>query len=164
MRASVVGLCLAVALRGPGAVLAQSDPVNTEVVGQWDGFEGSYADVWGDGDYAYLGHFGDSAVHIVDISDPANPGPGVEYVLPPPNTSASAQDVKVADGLLFIGLGGNSEAGVHIVDVRDPSNPVGLVDIDISGFNFIHNVFYDNGFLYIMDSSAPRFDEPARIN
>ena len=136
----------------PGCICAP----NVAVVGQWDGFEGSYADVWGDGQFAYLGHFGDSAVHIVDISDPSNPGPGVEYVLPPPNTNASAQDVKVANGLLFIGLEGNSEAGVHIVDVRDPPNPVGLVDIDISGFNFIHNVFYDNGFLYLADSGSTR--------
>jgi len=128
----------------------------TEVtlIGAWDGFGGSYADIWGDGDFAYIGHFGSSSVSIVDISNPANPI-GIEYVLPPPNTSASAQDVKVGDGLLFIGLESGG-ASVHIVDVRDPANPVGLVDIDISGLTAIHNVFYDNGWLYIVDSSTPR--------
>ena len=80
---------------------------------------------------------------------------GIEYVLPPPNTSSSAQDVKVGDGLLFIGLEGGG-ASVHIVDVRDPANPVGLVDIDISGFTAIHNIFYDNGWLYMVDSSTTR--------
>ena len=126
--------------------------VPVTVVGQWDGYGGTYGDVWGDGDFAYIGHFGDSAVNIVDISDPAKPS-GIEYVLPPPNTNSSAQDLKVGDGLLFIGLGGGG-ASVHIVYVRDPWNPVGLVDIDISGFTSIHNLFYDNGWLYMVDSTT----------
>lgn len=131
--------------------------MNASLVGQWDGFSGSYADVWADGDFAYIAHFGSAEVDIVDISNPANPVHVQQYVLPPPNTGASAQDVKVGDGLLFIGLegGGNS---VHIVDVRDPTNPIALVDIAISGFTAIHNVFYHNGYLYIADSGSPRID------
>jgi hypothetical protein len=74
----------------------------------------------------------------------------------PPGAQGSAQDVKVADGLLFIGLEGGGSVGVHIVDVRDPTNPIGLVNIDISGFNAIHNTFYDNGYLYIVDSGSTR--------
>ena len=128
--------------------------VEVTLIGEWDGFGGSYADIWGDGDFAYIGHFGGSAVNIVNITDPANPV-GIEYALPPPNTSSSAQDVKVGDGLLFIGLGG-SGASVHIVDVRTPMSPVGLVDIDIAGLTSVHNVFYDNGWLYIVDSGTPR--------
>ncbi len=148
---------------GVGAALdaSRSDAVSmalggkeVTLIGQWDGFGGGYADIWGDGDFAYIGHFGGSAINIVDISNPASPI-GIEYVLPPPNTSASAQDVKVGDGLLFIALEGGG-ASVHIVDVRDPANPVGLVDIDIAGLTAIHNVFYDNGWLYIVDSSTPR--------
>ena len=64
-----------------GAALGQDKPVNATCVGQWDGLPGPYADVWGDGDFAYIGHFGDSAVHIVDISDPVNPV-AIEYELP----------------------------------------------------------------------------------
>ena len=137
------------------ASFGQSPPVNAELVGQWDGFAGAYADVWGDGNYAYLGSFGDSFVHIVDISDPSAPGPAVTYALPP-SAQGSAQDVKVGDGLLFIGLEGGGSVGVHIVDVRDPANPVGVVDIDIEGFNAIHNTFYDGGYLYIVDSGSTR--------
>lgn len=140
----------------PGVIQAQDPPVNAELVGQWDDFAGSYGDVWGDGNFAYIGGWGNANVFIIDISDPVNPGPAVQYVLPPPNTSASAQDVKVADGLLFVGLEGNSDAGVHIVDVRDPLKPAGLVDISIAGFNQIHNVFYDSGFLYFADSGSTR--------
>ncbi len=134
-------LWLNAAVAAPRSAASSMSLGGTEVtlIGDWDGFGGSYADVWGDGDFAYIGHFGDSAVNIVDITDPANPI-GMEYVLPPPNTFASAQDVKVGDGLLFIALEGDG-ASVHIVDVRDPGNPVGLVDIDISGLTAIHNVF-----------------------
>ncbi|MHC4428980.1 MAG: LVIVD repeat-containing protein, partial [Planctomycetota bacterium] len=130
-------------------------PFNAELIGTWDGFNGSYADVWADGQTAYLGQFGDAGVLIVDISDPANPS-GFEYQLPPPNQGASAQDVKVGDDLLFVALEGNNDASVHIVDVRDPMNPVAVVDIAISGFTHIHNTFYDNGFLYMADSSTTR--------
>ena len=129
--------------------------VNTSLVGHWDGSPNSYADVWAEGDYAYVAHFGDSAIDIVNISDPANPTQVMEYQLPAPNGGASAQDVKVGDGLLFIGLESSGNA-VHIVDVRDPENPVGLVDIAIAGFNSIHNVFYDQGYLYLVDSATPR--------
>ena len=99
----------------------QSPPVNAELVGQWDGFAGAYADVWGDGDYAYIGSWGDSFVQIVNISDTANPGPAVVYALPS-GAQGSAQDVKVGDDLLFIGLEGGGSVGVHIVDVRDPQS------------------------------------------
>ena len=67
---------------GPG-------PATVVERGQWDGFGGSYGDVWGDGNFAYIGHFGSSAVDIIDISDPDNPVLEITYTLPPPNTSAS---------------------------------------------------------------------------
>ena len=130
-------------------------PGTVTPVGQWDMFGGTYGDVWGDGDWAYVGHFGGAGVNIIDISDPADPV-GFEYMLPFPHTSASAQDIKVGDGLLFIGLESSGSGSVHIVDVRDPLSPVPVVDIIVSGFAAIHNVFYDNGFLYMADSGSTR--------
>ena len=130
-------------------------PFNAELIGQWSGLGGSNADVWGDGDFAYLAGFGESKVGIVDVSDPANPV-GIVYQLPPPFQGASAQDVKVGDGLLFVGLGSTNEGSAHIVDVRDPMNPVALVDVIVSGFTGIHNLFYDSGFLYLTTSGATR--------
>ena len=150
-RFGLVGL---LALTGPA--MAQNDPVNAELVGQWNGFGGTYADVWGDGDYAYVAHFHHHGVHIVDISDPQNPV-AIEYLLPPPNDTASAQDVKVADGLMFIGIEGEGgEQTAHVVDVRDPTNPLPVVTIDIDGYRSIHNIFYDNGYLYLADSNSTR--------
>ncbi|MFQ5414585.1 MAG: LVIVD repeat-containing protein [Phycisphaerae bacterium] len=134
---------------------AHAGGVNATLVGHWDEFNGSYGDVWADGDYAYVGHWGSAGVDIIDISDPTQPFRVAAYLLPPPNTTASAQDVKVAAGLLFIALEGAGNS-VHIVDVRDPANPAGLVDIAIAGFTAIHNVFYDGGFLYMADSGTPR--------
>lgn len=151
-----IGLLSILCLCSDRTVIAgDNDPVNAEFVGAWDGFGGTYADIWGDGDYAYIGHFGHHGVHIIDISDPTAPSSVGEYLLPPPDDNASAQDVKVADGLMFIGIEAG-ERSVHIVDVRDPLNPLPLTTIDIDGYGSIHNVFYDNGYLYIADSNSTR--------
>ncbi|MEE9293904.1 MAG: hypothetical protein V3W34_02920 [Phycisphaerae bacterium] len=144
VRVAVIGL-LAICGRVCGG---DNPPFNAELIGQWNGLGSSYGDVWGDGDIAYLGGFGSSKVGIVDISDPANPV-GIVYQLPPPFQGASAQDVKVGDGLLFICLESTNEGSTHIVDVRDPMNPVALVDVIIPSFTSPHNLFYDNGFLYL---------------
>ena len=32
-----------------------------------------YSDIWGEGDYAYLGAYSGRKVSILDVSDPANP-------------------------------------------------------------------------------------------
>ena len=148
---AVIGL---LAICGP-TFGGNNPPFNAELIGQWNGLGSSYGDVWGDGDTAYLGGFGSAKVGIVDISDPTAPK-GFVYQLPGPLQDASAQDVKVGDGLLFIGLESTNAGSAHIVDVRDPMNPVALVDVNISGFTFIHNLFYDNGFLYMADSGSTR--------
>ncbi|MBI3464200.1 MAG: hypothetical protein HY000_14260 [Planctomycetes bacterium] len=45
-----------------------------QLVGQWNGHDHDYADVSGEGNYAYLGHVAaGGGVDIIDISDPANP-------------------------------------------------------------------------------------------
>jgi len=138
--------------------MAQDPPVNASLVGQWDGFDGVYADVWGDGDYAVVAHFFDAGVHVIDISDPANPVPAGgdgEYRIPSPSEFASAQDVKIGDDLLFIALEADGNRSVDIVDFRDPSNPTHVVFIDVAGQSQPHNLFYDNGYLYIVNSSTP---------
>ena len=141
-------LVLSVGARG-----GQSDPVNAELIGQWDGFSGSYGDVWGDDGYAFIGHFGDRGVHVINIRDPANPFDVAQYLLSDPE--ASAQDVKVSGDLMFVGVESGTES-VHVVDIRDPADPIHVVTIDIPGYEAIHNVFYAAGYLYIADSSTNR--------
>ncbi|MEE9128934.1 MAG: hypothetical protein V3T84_02880 [Phycisphaerales bacterium] len=149
-RVAVVGL-LAICGQVCGG---DNPPFNAELIGQWNGLGSSYGEVWGDGDIAYLGGFGSSRVGIVDISDPTNPI-GMVYQLPPPFQGASAQDIKVGDGLLFVCLESTDKGSTHIVDVRDPMNPVALVDVIIPDFTSPHNIFYDNGFLYLAGNGSP---------
>ena len=62
---------------------------NTALVGQWNGGAPD-ADIWAEGEYAYMGQFGQSAVSIIDISVPGSPSLAVEYQLPAPWAGASA--------------------------------------------------------------------------
>ncbi len=136
---------------------AQDPPINTVLVGTWDGHGGAYADIWGDGDYAYIGHYGDAGVHILDISNASVPTVAAHYRVASPNNSASAQDVKVHNGLMFIGLESGSPDQAEIVDVRNPNSPELLSTISLSNFSSsIHNLFYDNGYLYMVDSRNPQ--------
>ena len=95
-------------------------PVELGLMGQWNEASSAYADVWGDGDIAYVGQFGpiNAGVHFFDVSDPTNPVRFLEWQVPAPNQFASPQDIKVGDGLLFIALDADPNDGVEIVDVR----------------------------------------------
>ncbi len=136
-----------------GAAFAQEAPFNVTEVGNFDQPGQLYADVWGDGHFAYLAHFGQRVVDIVDITDPQNPVLAATYDTGVP--AASAQDVKVHDGLMFVGLEGVSP-GCQIVDVRDPFAPVKLTDVTV--LSAVHNVFYDQGWLYLVDSGQTLID------
>lgn len=157
--ALAVSLCLVV-----GLAAAQDPPQGSSLVGSWDGSAGEYADVWGDGDYAYVARFGTPRVHIIDISDPSSPVQVAVFVAPDEiaprlhgELSGSAQDVKVADGLMFVGLEQAPGIGfvgrTVIADVRDPTNPVALTVVDTMDAVGVHNVFYADGYLYQVDSA-----------
>jgi hypothetical protein len=154
------------------------------VVGQLDlGLPGeNVTDVWAHGNYAYLGTFDDivcsldfTGVHIVDISDPANPAK-VGFVPAKPGTRNN--DVKVAsidtrhfNGEILVasnepcgspfnprlnsnGLGSPpGQGGVAIWDVTNPTKPRALKH------NFlefgVHNTFLyqqgDNAYMLVVD-------------
>lgn len=129
-------------------------------VGRWDLYDGLYADVWADErNFVYLPNWGSDGnparVHILDINDPTNPQLINTAFIPLPNDNASPQDVKVADGLLFVALEADANDGVAIVDVRDPANAnlLATVTLPLPGFEAIHNVFIDSGFLYLMSGA-----------
>ncbi len=126
-----------------------------DFVSEWDQDSGSYADIWAEGDTVYVAQFGDNKVHFIDISDPNTPDRFLEWAVASPNMFASAQDVKVGDGLLFIGLSGEGGDSVEVVDVRDPFNPQHVTWIRISGYTSVHNTFYRDGFLYLANSFTP---------
>ena len=157
LRRSAAALLLAFPFAA--ATRAADPPFNTSLVGSIAPGTPDYADVWGDGQYVYLGRFFQNAVDIVDISNPASPVDLGTYTVPSPNTGASAQDLKVAplngQDLLFVGLEFNDPHGVQIVDISNPASPVLLTNIDTEPGNFeeIHNVFIEDEWLY-MDNSA----------
>ena len=129
-------------------------PLNVEVVANWDGHAPDYtaADHWADErGYAYVCNRHGATIDIMDISDPSNPTLVTTYEVPPPNNFANAKEVKVHDGLMFIGLDDDGRDGAQIVDVRDPANPQLLVNINVPGYPDVHNLFYDSGYLYLTD-------------
>jgi hypothetical protein len=134
-------------------------PLNVHVVANWDEHPVNYtaADVWADDlGYAYVCNRTGASIDIMDISDPASPFLETTYVVGPPNNFANAKEVKVADGFMFIGLDDDGNDGVEIVDVRDPAAPQFFATIRVSGFEDVHNLFYDKGFLYLANSRDPR--------
>ena len=137
------------------SAFAQDPALNATLVGTYDEFGSTYADVWGEGNIAYIGRFGQAEIDIIDISNPTNPVLLANYALPSPDNNSSAQDLRAGDGLLFIASESGGANGVHIVDVRNPSNPIlrTTVDTEPGNYEFIHNVFYDNGWLYLCNSS-----------
>lgn len=152
------GHAMAAVLWFTSATFAQIPPENVHVVANWDEHPPSYlaADVWADDrGYAYVANRTGATIDIMDVSDPANPTLITIYQVPPPNNNANAKDVKVHNELMFIGLDDDGWDGAQIVSVHDPADPQFLVNITIPDFEDIHNLFYDSGYLYLVDSRDP---------
>ncbi len=122
------------------------------------------ADVWADGNIVFQGQAGatarsgnpglDNGVHFFDISTPDTLEHILEWKVPGDSGFEAAEDVKAADGCLFISLFGGGNAGVEIVDVRDPFAPSHLSFITIPGFEDVKNSFYDSGYLYLANGTT----------
>ena len=145
----VFGLLCAWGL-GPGTARGQA----IELVAQLDPYPGAnrYADVWGEGDYAYIGSFQGSGVGIIDISDPETPVLVTTYGS---GGGGQFKDIKVHGGIGY--FASDNGGGVHIVDLADPTTPVLLAQITSldGGYDDVHNVFYGNGYLYQADTATP---------
>ncbi len=124
--------------------VTQIEAAPLTLVKQLDPHDGSYTDVWGEGDFAYVGSRGDG-VAIFDISDPADAFLAAHY-LP---TTDGFWDVKVDNGIGYFARNGGG--GLHIVDLSDPANPSLLTILDSAnggGFDNIHNVSIGGIFLF----------------
>ncbi len=163
---AIVELGAAILLTLAPAAKAQDPPLSASLVGEWGGIGGEYGDVWGDGNYAYVCSFGAPRVHIIDISDPSAPFEAARFVAPDQIPArrglaqgGSAQDVKVAAGLMFVGVDASELPGSNgrtvIADVRDPANPIALTIVDTMDQLGVHNVFYAGGYLYQADTERP---------
>lgn len=79
------------ALALPAAGLAQNFGIKE--ISRWDGDEAPYADVWVDGDVAYIGHLWESRVNIIDISDRVAPRLLSTFQVPAPNEDGYAREL-----------------------------------------------------------------------
>ncbi|MEP7336802.1 MAG: hypothetical protein ABI977_03590, partial [Acidobacteriota bacterium] len=125
-----------------------------KLLGQLDPFDGGnrYADVWGEGNYAYLASFNGTGVMIIDISNPSAPKLA-GYYNDAPETGRFV-DVVVINGIGYFASEIN-RGGLRIVDVRDPAHPVLLsqINTDKNGFANVHEEFVTpDGILYEVDS------------
>ena len=153
----MVGRCVANGLSGVigfalSALLSMSALAGTiELVGQLDPVAGVdiYGDVWGEGDYAYVGVWGGTGVFIIDVSDPASPSLVSTYI--PTTGTGLFKDVKVYDGVGY--FADDDGDGVHIVDVSIPATPTLLAKITRAegGFDSVHNLSKFGNYLYLAD-------------
>ncbi|MFW6125016.1 MAG: LVIVD repeat-containing protein, partial [Pirellulales bacterium] len=132
---------------------AGADPIT--LIEQLDPFAGDdrYGDVWGQGNYAYIGSFQGSGVGIFDISVLGSAALVAHYN---PASGGQFKDVKVQDGIGY--FASDNGGGLHIVDLADPASPTLLSQITSadSGYDSIHNVFIDGDYLYEADSRTKR--------
>ena len=124
------------------------------LVAQVDPFSGNdrYADVWGDGNYAYVGSFAGSGVAIFDVSVPATAFLAGTYN---PTSGGQFKDVKVRNGIGY--FASDNGGGLHVVNVSNPAAPVLLSQVTAaqSGYNSIHNISVSGNYLYQADSHTP---------
>jgi len=117
------------------------------VVGQLQpSLTANYGDIWGDGDYAYLGTLGNEGVFIIDIADPTAPAVASQYF---PSQGSRPQDIKVHNGIGYFAMDGGG--GVEVVDLSDPANPAFLSNLNIGG---IHNIFVTDDWLFTTSAGS----------
>lgn len=106
----------------------------------------SYAGVWGDGNYAYVGSERRNGVLIYDITNPDAPVLAAYYGM---NGPIDMEDIKVANGIGY--FADNMGGGLHIVDVSNPANPTLLSQITSAngGFDNTHKVAIWQNFVFI---------------
>ena len=142
-------MCLCLWLALSAAAAAQT---TARLISQFNPFpniDNRYADVWGEGNYAYLASYQGSGVIIVDISDPRQPQQVGFYDAP---NTAQFRDVIVQNGIGY--FSSDSGQGVHIVDVSNPASPrlLSTITANEQGFPSVHEMHLDNGFLIESDS------------
>ncbi len=145
---ATITIAVLVAIFSPITTTAQA---TIKLLGHLDPFDGDnrYADIWGEGNFAYIGSFNGNGVMIFDISVPTAPRLVGHYN---PTEGGRFQDVMVINGIGY--FSSENRGGVHIVDVRNPANPVLLsqVTAEKNGFVNVHELFVADGILYEADS------------
>jgi hypothetical protein len=129
-------------------VSAHAQGVHTTLRSKTNPYNGnqSYASVWGDGHYAYIGSERRNGVLIYDITNPDAPVLASYYA---PSNSLDMEDVKVANGIGY--FASNMGFGLHVVNVSDPTNPqlLSIINSANGGYDNTHKIAVWNNFLFI---------------
>jgi hypothetical protein len=136
---------------------AQGVGINVALRANADPFPGNdrYANVWGNGNFAYVGSYLSNGVLIFDITNPDAPVLAANYIYsvdqPICGTSCdnSLEDVEVQNGIGF--FASNHLGGIHIVDLSNPYKPQLITRITsaIGGWDSVHTILVSGDYMYV---------------
>ncbi len=111
-----------------------------------------YNDIWGyvdpmGNEYALLGVR--NGTSIIDLADPANP---VEIAFIP-GTNSVWRDIKTHGQYAYV-VSDNTSDGLQIIDLSQLPNTATLVNQTTAFFERSHDIFIDNGFLYVVGTEG----------
>ena len=140
------GLIASTAIFGSTSVYAQGIHTTLRSQANQYGAYQSYAGVWGDGNFAYVGSERRNGILIYDITNPDAPVLASYYGQSGP---IDMEDIKVANGIGF--FADNMGSGLHIVDVSNPYAPALITQITSAngGYDNTHKVAIWKNFVFI---------------
>jgi subtilisin-like proprotein convertase family protein len=129
-------------------------PSGLNFVGNWnEGYD--YADVWGEGNFAYIGHrSGEQGMDIIDISNPSQP---VLAAIFKGTGDNNLRDQEVQNNIGFFGSNNAKTGGIYVVDLHDPYHPKQLAFITpaMGALPSLHSIGVDGNYLYETDGGTP---------
>ncbi|MEL6255721.1 MAG: choice-of-anchor B family protein [Bacteroidota bacterium] len=125
--------------------LSQAATQNLSLVSQFNYTE-RLNDIWGyvddaGSEYALVGLR--NGVSIVDLSDPSNPEER-DFL---PGVRSAWRDLKTHDNYAYIS--NETGDGIRIIDLSTLPGQVNYKDTTLAGINTAHNLYVDEGFLYV---------------
>jgi hypothetical protein len=114
-----------------------------------------YANVWGDGNFAYVGSYTANGVLIFDITNPDAPKVAANYTYSASNPVCGTEcdqqleDVEVHNGVGY--FASNFKGGIHIVDLSNPYAPRLITRITSAqgGWDSVHTLLVNGNYLYV---------------
>ena len=112
----------------------------------------TYTEVWGEGDFAFLGSMSDG-VAIIDVSDGTSPSLASSYHSP---DLVDVSDVKSKNGIGFFASANGG--GIHIVDITDPIQPTRIAQLNslaVQGFDNVSELAVEDHYLFAVSATSP---------
>ncbi len=142
-------LALATSFAGGSLASAQDPAFHATFLDDYDLAGATYSDVWAVGTTAYIGRFGLNVVDVIDVSNPSSLSLTTQIVVPSPNDSCSAQDIKAGISAVdsnvtlgFVSFDYNGPDMFGIYDITNPASPTLLTTVSASGYSTSHNTSY----------------------